>query len=258
LTEIAVKAATERTRTAETNLKKHRSRRSSGRPVLQDISNGRITNAQDPTPLSGVPQLGELPQKLDAERLYRIGAGATMFEVKDPDPYAVDNGRVLGVRIEICSAGTLCFLSLFSHFIRYTKLYMMLYMYLLLQSLLKIQAMRQLYTFSDKQFRFPLSCPQYHTLTKHWLTVTRHFSNTLLYPSQPTSSNQQLVAHSSTHDPTHNPAWSISCKIPACPLDLIFLHRVFQRRKQSKTEPGPPRAGSEARIGNIPQACGYY
>lgn len=37
--------------------------------------------------------------------LYRLGAGATMFEVKDPDPRAVDKGRVLGVRIEVCIGG---------------------------------------------------------------------------------------------------------------------------------------------------------
>ncbi|KAI9800752.1 MAG: hypothetical protein M1833_003169 [Piccolia ochrophora] len=32
--------------------------------------------------------------------LYRLGAGATMFEVKDPDPHSLDDGRVFGVRIE--------------------------------------------------------------------------------------------------------------------------------------------------------------
>ncbi|KAI9824335.1 MAG: hypothetical protein M1826_007357 [Phylliscum demangeonii] len=37
--------------------------------------------------------------------LYRMGAGATMFEVRDPDPSAVDRGRVLGVRIEVCIKG---------------------------------------------------------------------------------------------------------------------------------------------------------
>lgn len=37
--------------------------------------------------------------------LYRLGAGATMFEVDDPDPNAVDNGRVLGVRIEVSVGG---------------------------------------------------------------------------------------------------------------------------------------------------------
>ena len=37
--------------------------------------------------------------------LYRMGAGATMFEVKDPDPYAVDQGRILGVRMEVFVSG---------------------------------------------------------------------------------------------------------------------------------------------------------
>lgn len=41
----------------------------------------------------------------DQQCLYRMGAGATMFEVEDPDPYAVDGGRVLGVRIEVCVGG---------------------------------------------------------------------------------------------------------------------------------------------------------
>ena len=40
--------------------------------------------------------------KHDQESLYRLAAGATMFEVKDPDPHAVDGGRVLGIRIEVC------------------------------------------------------------------------------------------------------------------------------------------------------------
>ena len=39
--------------------------------------------------------------------LYRMGAGATMFEVKDPDPYAVDQGRILGVRMEVFVSGEL-------------------------------------------------------------------------------------------------------------------------------------------------------
>jgi central kinetochore subunit Mal2/MCM21 len=39
------------------------------------------------------------------ETLYRLAAGVTTFTVKDPDPQAVDNGRVLGVRIEVCSNG---------------------------------------------------------------------------------------------------------------------------------------------------------
>ncbi len=37
--------------------------------------------------------------------LYRLGAGATMFEVQDPDPHAVAGGRVLGVRIEVFVGG---------------------------------------------------------------------------------------------------------------------------------------------------------
>ncbi|KAI9668343.1 MAG: hypothetical protein M1829_005547 [Trizodia sp. TS-e1964] len=35
------------------------------------------------------------------ECLYRLGAGATMFEVRNPDPNAVDGGKMFGVRIEV-------------------------------------------------------------------------------------------------------------------------------------------------------------
>ncbi|MCJ1302595.1 hypothetical protein MMC08_005399 [Hypocenomyce scalaris] len=43
--------------------------------------------------------------KHDQQRLYRMCAGATMFEARDPDPHAVDNGRILGIRIEAFSRG---------------------------------------------------------------------------------------------------------------------------------------------------------
>jgi len=37
----------------------------------------------------------------NVENAYRICAGVTAYKVKDPDPYAVDNGNLLGVRIEV-------------------------------------------------------------------------------------------------------------------------------------------------------------
>ncbi|MCJ1480426.1 hypothetical protein MMC06_000581 [Schaereria dolodes] len=43
------------------------------------------------------------------QNLYRMCAGATMFECKDPDPHAVDEGRIIGIRIEAFSSATRTF-----------------------------------------------------------------------------------------------------------------------------------------------------
>ncbi|PVH97601.1 hypothetical protein DM02DRAFT_77189 [Periconia macrospinosa] len=47
----------------------------------------------------------EKQSKRNTENVYRACAGITAFKVKDPDPYAVDNGNVLGVRIEVSIGG---------------------------------------------------------------------------------------------------------------------------------------------------------
>ncbi|CAI6336804.1 unnamed protein product [Periconia digitata] len=47
----------------------------------------------------------EVQLKRNTENVYRACAGITSFKVKDPDPYAVDNGNVLGVRIEVSIGG---------------------------------------------------------------------------------------------------------------------------------------------------------
>jgi central kinetochore subunit Mal2/MCM21 len=39
------------------------------------------------------------------ENLYRVCASITTFRLQDPDPNAVDSGRVLGIRIDVSSAG---------------------------------------------------------------------------------------------------------------------------------------------------------
>lgn len=36
----------------------------------------------------------------DDQNLYRLGAGITCFKIRDPDPNAVDNGRILGLRFD--------------------------------------------------------------------------------------------------------------------------------------------------------------
>jgi len=40
-------------------------------------------------------------QQRNTENLYRACAGVTAYKVRDPDPHAVDNGNILGVRIEV-------------------------------------------------------------------------------------------------------------------------------------------------------------
>ncbi|KAF2679496.1 hypothetical protein K458DRAFT_314325 [Lentithecium fluviatile CBS 122367] len=48
----------------------------------------------------------EAQSKRNLENVYRACAGVTAYKVKDPDPYAVDNGNVLGVRVEVSIGGT--------------------------------------------------------------------------------------------------------------------------------------------------------
>ncbi|KAF2642921.1 hypothetical protein P280DRAFT_467049 [Massarina eburnea CBS 473.64] len=50
-------------------------------------------------------KLVEKQSKRNLENVYRACAGVTAFKVKDPDPYAVDDGNVLGVRIEVAISG---------------------------------------------------------------------------------------------------------------------------------------------------------
>lgn len=47
----------------------------------------------------------EKQSKRNLENVYRACAGVTAYKVKDPDPCAVDNGNVLGVRIEVSTGG---------------------------------------------------------------------------------------------------------------------------------------------------------
>ncbi|KAF2010725.1 hypothetical protein BU24DRAFT_426935 [Aaosphaeria arxii CBS 175.79] len=43
--------------------------------------------------------------KRNVENIYRTCAGVTAYKVRDPDPNAVDNGNILGVRIEVFLEG---------------------------------------------------------------------------------------------------------------------------------------------------------
>jgi len=47
----------------------------------------------------------EAQSKRNLENVYRACAGVTAYKVKDPDPYAVDDGNVLGVRVEVSIGG---------------------------------------------------------------------------------------------------------------------------------------------------------
>lgn len=51
-------------------------------------------------------KLVEKQSKRNLENVYRACAGVTAYKVKDPDPYAVDDGNILGVRIEVSTGGS--------------------------------------------------------------------------------------------------------------------------------------------------------
>ncbi|KIN07874.1 hypothetical protein OIDMADRAFT_151759 [Oidiodendron maius Zn] len=59
------------------------------------------------TPLDASPFLQTASKHLtqSKENLYRICASITTFRLQDPDPNAVDGGRVLGIRFDVSSAG---------------------------------------------------------------------------------------------------------------------------------------------------------
>ncbi|KAF2452573.1 Cenp-O kinetochore centromere component-domain-containing protein [Lineolata rhizophorae] len=70
----------------------------------------RLRNAEKTSPspepkLTSAIKRASEHAKLHQENLHRICAGITAFRVQDPDPHAVDGGRVLGVRIEAFSDG---------------------------------------------------------------------------------------------------------------------------------------------------------
>ena len=66
---------------------------------------GMRAHGAAPAPDTDTPSATDDWLKHELQCLYRLGAGATMFEVRDPDPRAFDGGRVLGVRIEVCVQG---------------------------------------------------------------------------------------------------------------------------------------------------------
>ncbi|KAI9819280.1 MAG: hypothetical protein M1827_007437 [Pycnora praestabilis] len=110
-----IKALTKRRAILTSTLLSSRSTHSLSQRIQKAPSTTTITNTPQcvtNTPaigtsslLSALSQRTKAHQKQSQERLYRMCAGCTTFEVRDPDPNAVDGGRVLGVRMEVCVGG---------------------------------------------------------------------------------------------------------------------------------------------------------
>lgn len=56
-------------------------------------------------------KLAQDQHRRNQENAYRLGAGITAFKLQDPDPHAVDGGRVLGIRIEVFDTTARSFLT---------------------------------------------------------------------------------------------------------------------------------------------------
>ncbi|TVY23903.1 hypothetical protein LHYA1_G007741 [Lachnellula hyalina] len=76
--------------------------RSSQKPKSQPTSSSTSTLPSDTDPLLTTTKT-HLQHK--QENLYRICGTITTFRIRDPDPYAVDSGNVLGIRIDVSSNG---------------------------------------------------------------------------------------------------------------------------------------------------------
>jgi len=70
-------------------------------------SNAAPSKSPQTLPSDTDPLLSSLleQQSYNRENLYRTCASITTFRIQDPDPNAVDGGRVLGVRIDVSSLG---------------------------------------------------------------------------------------------------------------------------------------------------------
>ncbi|KAK7537088.1 Cenp-O kinetochore centromere component-domain-containing protein [Phyllosticta citribraziliensis] len=73
----------------------------SSQHIIDRIQRAR-TNDQSPTsPASSALDMCKRQRKRNLQSLYRRCAGITAFRVQDPDPCAVDNGKLLGVCIDV-------------------------------------------------------------------------------------------------------------------------------------------------------------
>lgn len=69
------------------------------------IESDAATSYNDNSPRKKLAKRSSQQQAYIQQCAYRISTSVTAFKIHDPDPNAVDEGRVLGVRFEIMSAG---------------------------------------------------------------------------------------------------------------------------------------------------------
>lgn len=77
----------------------------SSQNTLARIQRASANSDSASSPAATALTVAEKQQKHNLENLHRTCAGVTAFRVKDPDPYAVGNGKILGVRIEVSVKG---------------------------------------------------------------------------------------------------------------------------------------------------------
>ncbi|KAF2146327.1 uncharacterized protein K452DRAFT_315524 [Aplosporella prunicola CBS 121167] len=77
----------------------------SSRHTLTRIQRAKAKATSTASPAATALDVVQKQQKHNLENLHRTCAGITAFRVKDPDPHALDDGKVLGVRIDISIEG---------------------------------------------------------------------------------------------------------------------------------------------------------
>ncbi|PMD54032.1 uncharacterized protein K444DRAFT_646398 [Hyaloscypha bicolor E] len=79
----------------------------STRSTLNRLRVSQKQSKLSPTTTDTTPLLSTSTAQLvhTRENLYRLCAGITTFRIQDPDPNAVDDGKVLGLRIDVASTG---------------------------------------------------------------------------------------------------------------------------------------------------------
>ncbi|KAK8234590.1 Cenp-O kinetochore centromere component-domain-containing protein [Phyllosticta capitalensis] len=73
----------------------------SSQHTIDRIQRAKTRDQSPSSPTSRAVDICKRQQKRNLESLYRRCAGATAFRVQDPDPCAVDNGKILGVCIDV-------------------------------------------------------------------------------------------------------------------------------------------------------------
>ncbi|KAG6092388.1 hypothetical protein E4U30_005484 [Claviceps sp. LM220 group G6] len=73
--------------------------------LIQSASSSSSTPAQAASHAAKLSTRSTQQQAYMQQCIYRISAPVTSFKVRDPDPHAVDQGHVLGLRFEVMSRG---------------------------------------------------------------------------------------------------------------------------------------------------------